>query len=511
MKNEKFLKTIELTSLNPTPKQDENDFLILDNFEIDVINDLPELTLEEENNSSEEIEEEEDIIEYKTHSKTKSKDPVSLYIKEISSFPLLTREGEIKIAKTIENAKREILKIIIKSPIGIKEVIHLGEAIKNGEIGIEEVTYEIDEEETSRGGKILKKKRILYLINKIHKEHKFIKTLLKELKNEKEKTLKDKIKKKILKSEDKITRSIEKIQLKEKQVKKIINRLKEIRNQVENGEDEFKKNLFKGEKGFRFSLEELKRAIKAIEEAENEVNRAKCELVKSNLRLVISIARRYLNRGLPFLDLIQEGNIGLIKAVEKFEYKKGYKFGTYATWWIRQSITRAIADQTRTIRLPVHIIEFLNKINQTYLSLVRKMGKEPSLEEIAKKMGISIENLQKSLKIIKKPISLETPIGEEENRLGDFIEDKDAVSPFDSAISSEIMVHVRKILSMLSGREEKILRMRFGIGENRDYTLEEVGKDFEVTRERIRQIEEKALMKIKHLSKVDKLKTFIEH
>jgi RNA polymerase primary sigma factor len=228
--------------------------------------------------------------------------------------------------------------------------------------------------------------------------------------------------------------------------------------------------------------------------------------------LVISIARRYINRGLQFLDLIQEGNIGLMKAVDKFEYQRGYKFGTYATWWVRQAITRAIADQARTIRLPVHMIEVINKLNRTSRSLVQEMGREPTLEEIAGKMGESLDKVQKILKITKKPISLETPIGEEEDsRLEDLIEDKEALSPQEAAIHSSLTKQTQKVLSTLSKREERILRMRFGIGEKQDHTLEEVGQDFDVTRERIRQIEEKALRKLRHSSRAEKLRSFVEY
>jgi len=260
------------------------------------------------------------------------------------------------------------------------------------------------------------------------------------------------------------------------------------------------------------SSDQIKEAVKAIEKWEAKTKEAKWELVKANLRLVISIARRYINRGLPFLDLIQEGNIGLMKAVDKFEYQRGYKFGTYATWWIRQAITRAIADQARTIRLPVHMIEIINKLNRTSRSLVQQMGREPTLDEIAKKMGMPLDKVQKILKITKKPISLETPVGEEEDScLGDFIEDKAVISPQEAAISSNMVNQTEKVLSTLDKREEKILRMRFGIGEKHNHTLEEVGQDFDLTRERIRQIEEKALRKLKHSSRADKLRSFTEN
>jgi RNA polymerase primary sigma factor len=540
-------------------EQSEDALILFDELDIDVASEFPGLKVENENVLARE---EEEVVERELEPFGKAVDPVSIYLKEMGSFPLLSREGEVEVAKRIESGKQEVLNVVFNCPIAVRGVINLGGALRAGKIEIKEVTNEIEDEETSIKEQQIQKKRVLSLINKIQRGEERIRILRGELKLRNKVASKKKIQEQIWKKQTKIFDTFKRINLREKQINRIVLKLKQwdiqmeraIR-EVENNEEDLggsaqevrkslkmiKKKVPKGSplyladklKGRKemdriarnvkrkvsrmevecgLSLDQIKEAVKAIEKGEAKANEAKSEMVKANLRLVISIARRYLNRGLQFLDLIQEGNIGLMKAVDKFEYQRGYKFGTYATWWIRQAITRAIADQARTIRIPVHMIEIINKLNRTSRTIVQQIGREPALEEIAERMGMSLEKVQKILKITKKPISLETPIGEEEDsRLEDFIEDKEVISPQDAAISSNMANRIQKVLSTLNEREEKILRMRFGIGEKHDHTLEEVGQDFELTRERIRQIEEKALRKLKHSSRADKLRSFIEY
>jgi RNA polymerase primary sigma factor len=531
-------------------------------LDVDVGSEFPGLKVENENAVAGEGEER---VEHKLEPFGKAADPVYIYLKEMRSFPLLTREGEVEIAKRIENGQRDVLSVVLNCTIAVSEVINLGVALRAGMVEIREVTNEIDGEEADVEKEQIQKKRVLNLIDKIQRGEERIRILRGELKLRNKQVPKKRIHEKILKKQTKIFDAFKRINLSDKQINRIVQKLKQwdIRmekaiREVEKHEEDLgvsvqearnslrvmrkkaikKSSLSLVKVGLRlkdleemdriarnvkrkvgrmevecgFSSDQIKEAVKAIEKGEAKAKEAKSELVKANLRLVISIARRYLNRGLQFMDLIQEGNIGLMKAVDKFEYQRGYKFGTYATWWVRQAMTRAIAEQVRTIRLPVHMIEMINKLNRASQALVRENGREPTLDEIAEKMGVSLEKVQMVLKITKKTISLETPIGEEgDSCLEDLIEDKEAISPQDVVISSDMTRQIQRVLSTLNQREEKILRMRFGIGEKQDYTLEEVGQDFDLTRERIRQIEDKALRKLKHSGRTDKLRSLIEN
>ena len=571
-KEKGYLTYDEVNSVLPedlvTSEKLDDMMMIFDEMDIEIIDSSQQAKMLKEKieKDAKSVDEQSAALRLEEDTGGRVTDPVKMYLREMGMVCLLTREGEVQIAKRIEQGEQEVIDAIIDTPFGVREIFDLREKIAQDRLRVRDVLKNLEEdledyasvEEDKEKVKLIE---LLEEIQQLYEDNLKAEELIQagSLEGEELEAAEEKLRI----GRERISELLKNLRLEKRQVDRIVHKLRNNVRRIMRGEvevehciictgkpvqelsrlfrhvksnpdslqkvakdlglepDEFlelEKILKNGlrrirrvEQEAKVDVRSLKKIMEQVDAGEAKAKEAKRELVEANLRLVVSIAKKYTNRGLQFLDLIQEGNIGLMKAVDKFEYQRGYKFSTYATWWIRQAITRAIADQARTIRIPVHMIETINKLIRTSRYLVQELGREPTPEEIADKMEFPLEKVRKVLKIAKEPISLETPIGEEEDsHLGDFIEDKKVTSPVDAVINLNLSEQTRKVLSTLTPREEKVLRMRFGIGEKADHTLEEVGQDFAVTRERIRQIEAKALRKLRHPSRRKKLKSFID-